>query len=134
MEGSNRISVQHSSITLISGERTTLKQGSRVPVVTSSVEGDSQKTSTQYQYVDIGLSIEASLDASSDALRLHTKVEQTGVADEKPAASSLDPTIRQNTLDSFTTVIVGKPLTLGSLDVTGTTHHKEIEVLAEPVR
>lgn len=133
-EGGNRINVQHSSITIVSGEKTGLKQGSRVPVVTGYTEGDSQKTSTQYQYVDVGLNIEASLDAGSDALRLRTKIEQTGISEEKTTPSIIDPTIRQSTLETIANVTVGKTVALGSLDVPGSTHHKEIEVLAEIVR
>lgn len=133
-EGGNRINVQHSSITVVSGEKTGLKQGSKVPVVTGYTEGNSQKTSTEYQYVDVGLNIEASLDAGSDALRLRTKIEQTGISEEKTTPGIIDPAIRQSTLETIANVTVGKPIALGSLDVPGSTHHKEIEVLAELVR
>jgi type II secretory pathway component GspD/PulD (secretin) len=122
------------SFTLIvaSGGKTTFKQGSRVPVVTG-VTGD-PTTGTQVQYMDVGLSIEASADGYVDGLRLRSKVEQTDVAGEKSGVGTQDPIVRQTVLDGTSTLAPGKPLILGSLDVPGTTRKQEIEVVAELVK
>lgn len=117
-----------------SGTRTVLKQGNRVPVVTStSAPGDSGQ-STQVQYIDVGLTIEATLDGQTGALALHSKIEQSSLATEQSSAGARDPDVLQTALDSVSTLMPGKPLLLGSLDIPGTTRHLEIEVVAEAVK
>jgi type II secretory pathway component GspD/PulD (secretin) len=122
------------SFTLIvaSGGKTTFRQGSRVPIVTG-VSGDTA-TGTQVQYIDVGLSIEASADGYLDGVRLHSKVEQTNLADEKSGIGAQDPIVRQTVLDGASTMVPGKPLILGSLDLPGATRKQEIEVVAELVK
>jgi hypothetical protein len=87
------------------------------------------------QYLDVGLNIDATLDAYSDGLRLHTKVEQSSVvADEKSGMGTQDPVVRQTTLEGVSTLVQGKPVVLGALDMPGSTRRQEIEVISELVR
>ena len=127
------VAARHFSLIVVSGQRTVLKQGSRVPIVTGTTESGSSTQSSQVQYVDVGTSIEASMEAYSDCLRLQTKVEQSSLAEEKSGIGAQDPVIRQSTLDGTTTLVEGKPLVLGSLDVPGSTRKLKIEVLSELV-
>jgi type II secretory pathway component GspD/PulD (secretin) len=127
------VGARHYSLIVVSGQKTVLKQGSRVPIVTGTTEAGSSAQNTQVQYVDVGTSIEASMEAYSDGLRLQTKVEQSSLAEEKSGMGAQDPVIRQSTLDGTTTLTQGKPLVLGSLDVQGSTRKQEIEVVAELV-
>jgi type II secretory pathway component GspD/PulD (secretin) len=129
-DGGKRSGAQRYSLLAVAGDKTTLKQGSRVPIVTGTGSADSP--GAQVQYVDVGLHIEATLDGRGDGLRLRTKVEQTSLSDEKPGVSQ-DPVLRQTVLDGEATLVPGKPLILGSLDVPGVAHRQEIEVLAELV-
>ena len=85
---------------------------------------------SQVQYLDVGLNIEASLDGD----RLRSKVEQTGVAEEKSGIGSQDPIVRQTTIEATSDMAPGKTLVLGSLDIPGTTRHQEIEATAELVQ
>ncbi len=130
-DGGRKAGSQHFAILAVSGQRSTFKQGSRVPIVTGTSEGQAQ--SSQVQYEDVGLSIEATVSGSPDALNLRTKVEQSSLADEKPGAGAQDPVIRQTVLDVTSEAAQGKPLVLGSLDIPGTTRSQEVEVVAEPV-
>jgi|SRR5579885_2740659 hypothetical protein len=82
---------------------------------------------------DVGLSIEASLEGRSDGLRLRTKIEQSNVAEEKSGAVAQDPVVRQTLLETTSTVVQGKSVVLGSIDIPGTTRRQEIEVVSEPV-
>jgi len=100
--------------------------------VTGTFEGQPQGTQVQYQ--DVGLSIEARVNGSPDALDLHTKIEQSSIAEEKSASAPLDPVVRQTALDESSKLAQSKPLVLGSLDLPGTTRSQEIEVVAELVR
>jgi type II secretory pathway component GspD/PulD (secretin) len=127
LEGGKRVSSSQ-FITLVSpGGKATVKQGSRVPLVTGSPEAGAPAQSSQVQYMDIGLSIEASLDGDS----LHSKVEQTGIAEEHSGVGAQDPIIRQYVLDAVSHLTVGKTVVLGALDGPEANRHKEIEVAAE---
>jgi len=124
---------QHISLIVASGERSDLKQGNRVPIVTGATASDTPQASSQIQYVDVGLSIYANIDGAADSLQLHTKVEQSSIADEKSGVTAQDPVLHQTTLEVTSKLTPGKPLVLGSIDVPGTTRHEEVEVTVEPV-
>jgi type II secretory pathway component GspD/PulD (secretin) len=122
---------QHLTLIVFPGEKTLLKQGNRVPIVTGVFDADGPKPNSQMQYVDTGLSIDANLEPYGDGFRLRTKVEQSAVADEKSTVGLQNPVIRQSVLDEALTLAQNKPIVLGSMDIPGTTRHEEIEVLAE---
>jgi hypothetical protein len=132
MDGSKAMGTQHIALLVATDGKTTMKQGSRVPIVTGP--GDAQASSAQVQYVDVGLNIEASVEGSADGLRLRSNVEQSSVADEKSGIGAQDPVIRQTRLEGVSTLAPGKPMLLGSLDIPGTTRHEEIDVVSELVR
>jgi hypothetical protein len=131
-DGSKTIGVQHFSIIVASGSRTDFKQGSRVPisVATNAAPG----SNAEITYIDIGQEIDASLDGYLDGVRLRTKVVQSSIAEDKSGVGTQDPVIRQTTLEGTSTLVQGKPLVLGSLDVPGSTRHQEVEVVSELVR
>lgn len=134
IDGGKRIGVQHFALIVSSGGKTILKEGSKVPVITGTLNEGGTTQNSQVQYLDVGLNIEASLDGYLDGVRLRTQVEQSSVAEEKSSVSIQDPVIRQTTLDGTSTLVLGKPLVLGSLDIPDSTRHQEIEVVAELVR
>jgi type II secretory pathway component GspD/PulD (secretin) len=131
-DNGKRIGSQQFTLLVALGEKSTFKQGSRVPIVTGTTDGQPQNSQVQYQ--DVGLSIEARVSGSPDALDLQTRIVQSSLAEEKPAATSLDPVVHQTALDESAELTQGKPLVLGSLDLPGTARSQEIEVVAELVR
>jgi hypothetical protein len=131
-DGSKIIGVQHVSFIIASGSRTDFKQGSRVPVVTANLSSGS--ASSEITYLDVGQEVDASLDGYLDGVRLRTKVVQSGIAEDKSAVGPQAPIIRQITYEGTSTLVQGKPLVLGSLDVPGSTRHQEVEVVSELVR
>ncbi len=133
-DGGKKITAQHDSLVAITGEKAVMKQGNRIPLVSGRSDSDASNASTQVQYVDLGLTIEASLDAVPDSLRLHSKIDQSGTSEEKSGLGAQDPVIHQTSLDSHATLVPGKPLVLGSLDVPGSSRHIEVEVVAELVK
>jgi type II secretory pathway component GspD/PulD (secretin) len=133
-DGGKTIGVQHFSIIVASGSRTEFKQGSRVPIVVGGRGAVSSTSNTEVQYLDVGQEIEASLDGYLDGVRLRTKVVQSSIAEDKSGVGTQDPVIRQTTLEGTSTLVQGKPLVLGSLDIPGSTRHQEVEVLSELVR
>ena len=133
-DGSRTIGVQHFAIVVASGSKTDFKQGSRVPIATGSRNSASGAPDTEVTYIDVGQEIEATLDSYLDGVRLRTKVVQSSVAEDKSGVGNSDPVIRQTSLEGTSTLVQGKPLVLGSLDVPGTTRHQEVEVVSELVR
>ena len=133
-DGGRQIGTQQFTLVVASGGKTTFKQGSKVPVVTGVINDGTPSANSQVQYLDVGLNIDAALDAYSDGLKLKTKVEQSSVADEKSGVGAQDPVVRQTTLEAMSTMIQGKPIVLGSLDISGSTRRQEIEVVSELVR
>jgi type II secretory pathway component GspD/PulD (secretin) len=127
--GSRRI-----AMVVVIGNKSEVKLGSKVPIVTGSFDADNSKTNTQVQYEDTGLSIEAWLDSSGDGLRLRTKIEQSSVSDEKSNVGIQDPVLRQTVFDGQSNLVEGKPIVLGTLDAPGGAGKVEIEVVAEPVK
>jgi hypothetical protein len=124
------IGVQHFSMIVASGSMSVLKQGSRVPVGTNT----SSAGSNDVTYLDLGQEIQASLDGYLDGVRLRTKVVQSSIAEEKSSIGTQDPIIRQTTLEGTSTLVQGKTLVLGTLDVPGSTRQQEVEVVSEFVR
>jgi type II secretory pathway component GspD/PulD (secretin) len=134
MDGAKRIGTQHFAMVVVSGQRTVMKQGSKVPVMTGSFAANSSGTQTQMTYLDVGMNFDATLDESANGVRLKTKVEQLSIAEEKSGVGAADPIIRQTSMEGTSFLTMGKPLVLGSLDVPGSTRHLDFEVVMEAVR
>jgi type II secretory pathway component GspD/PulD (secretin) len=118
---------QHYSMVISGENKSWIKQGDRVPIMTGSFDKDTSKANTQIQYLDVGINIEASIDG----VGLRTKIEQSSVADEKSNVGIQDPIVRQTTLEAVSTFVSGKPVAIGSIDIPGTTRHQDIEAVAE---
>jgi type II secretory pathway component GspD/PulD (secretin) len=125
---------QRYSLIVASGDRTVFKEGDRVPIITGLTGDKPAPPSSQVQYVDVGVNINAALTTSADALTLNTKFELSSVANPAAGLNAGDPDIRQTVLQGTSTLAPDKPLVLGSLDLPGTTRHEEIQVVAELVR
>lgn len=133
-ENDQRMGTRQVAMTVVSGEKSELKQGSRIPIVTGISGGGASSQNSEVQYQDVGLTIEARLDGPPDDLTLHTRLEQSNLSEEHSGLGAQDPVIRQATLEGTSTLAQGKPTVLGSLDVPGSTRHEEIEVKTELVR
>ena len=124
---------------VVDGQRTTLKQGSKVPVITGSYSpgGADSKTGpgvqTQYTYLDVGENFDATLNATAHGAMLKTKVEQSSIADQKAAVNEAEPIVRQTVIDGNLFLPTGKPVILGSIDIVGSTRHIDIDVMMEPI-
>jgi type II secretory pathway component GspD/PulD (secretin) len=129
-----RVGVQHFAMIVVTGQRTSLKQGSKVPVATGSYIAANSQTQTQMTYLDVGMNFDATLDEFANGVRLNSKVEQSSIAEERSSAGAQDPIVRQTVLQGTSFLTQGKPLILGSLDIPGSTRHLDIEVVMELVK
>jgi type II secretory pathway component GspD/PulD (secretin) len=128
VENGRKTATQHYSVVVAAGGKTVLRHGKRVPLITGmSGEAANASQSSQVQYIDIGLNIEASIEGTA----LRTKVEQSAVTDEKSGVAAPDPVISQTLLEGTSALAGNKPVVLGSIDVPGTTRRQEIEVVAD---
>jgi type II secretory pathway component GspD/PulD (secretin) len=137
MDAGKRIGSQHFSLVALDGQKTVLKQGTKVPIATGSYSAKgapANEAQTQFTYLDIGMNFDATLTSTANGASLRTKVEQLGVAEEKSGVGAQDPVIRQTALEGTSLLTLGKPLVLGSLDIPGSTRHQEVEVLLELVK
>ena len=133
-DSEKNIGTQSFSIVVASGEKTLFKEGSRTPIVTGAYDVASSASHSEVQYLDVGLSIEASVDGSLDGLRLHSKVEQSALSEEKSGVGPQDPVVRQSLLEATSSLILSKPLVLGFLDIPGSTRKQEISVIGELIK
>lgn len=131
-DGGKRVGIQHVAMIVVSGRKTVLKQGNRVPLVTGSVS-TSGGAQTQVQYLDIGLNIDASVEESSDGVKLNTAFEQSSIAEEKSGLGTQDPIVRQAKLEGTSILTAGKPLILGSIDIPNSAKRLDVEVVMERV-
>ena len=132
VDNGNRGAEQRYVLIAAAGQRTTFTEGTKVPIMTAVP--DKPDAPPQFQYVDVGLKIQALPESSANGLRLKTKVEQSSVASEKMFAGAQEPTLNQTVLDGVADLTEGKPQVLGSLDIPGTTRRLEIVVVAETVK
>lgn len=134
MDGARPGTVQHCAMVATLGQHTQIKLGNRVPLVTGKPDVDGGAASSQVQYVDVGLSISADLSGSGDGLLLRSKIERSGVADERSGVGPQDPLVHQAVLEDASPLLEGKTLTLGALDIPGGTERLEVQVVAEAVK
>jgi len=131
-DNGNRAGEQKDVLIAAAGQKTTFTEGTKVPVMTGMP--GKPDAPAQFQYIDVGLKIEALPESSANGLRLKTHVEQSSVAGEKMFGGVQEPTLSQTVLDGTANLTDGKPQALGSLDIPGTTKRLEIAVEAEAVK
>jgi type II secretory pathway component GspD/PulD (secretin) len=130
-DSGKRIGVEHYSVVAVDGQRTSLKQGSKVPVVTGQYDDGKNGAQEQFTYLDIGINIDSTIDQLANGLRLKSKVEQSSVAATQAILGAQEPIIRQSVLEGNFNITLGKPLALGQIDVPASTRHLDVEVVAE---
>lgn len=124
VDGTKRIGSQRFAMILIDGQRTTLNQGSRVPV-------PSGNGSNQFTYMDVGTNFEATLNATGTGAKLNSKVTQSSFVAATSGDASQQPIVRNLTLEGSSMLVPTKPVALGSMDVPGSTRHLEVEAVME---
>lgn len=127
MDGTKRVGSKRYAIVLDSGEEVPsaeLKLGSKVPLETGELQGNS--ASQTISYVDVGLSIQASLRSFANGHELRSQVTQSEVDTQQSLTK--DPVIRATDFKSAVLLQENKPVTIGNVDMPGTTHTLQIQV------
>jgi hypothetical protein len=113
-------------------KKAVFKAGSRSPVVTGSTlpPATGATAGTQFAYLDIGVNIECTLRATGNRVTIHAAFELSSLApnDSPPAVAGVrNPTVRQTRLELETTVELGKPAVVASIDDPATARKLEVE-------
>ncbi|MCU1253520.1 MAG: hypothetical protein JWQ49_6549 [Edaphobacter sp.] len=134
-DGGKRVGVQHFAMVVAAGQRTVMKQGSKVPIATGSYSNNGNTTGAQTQitYIDVGMNFDVTLDELANGAMLRSKVEQLSTAEQTSGVGLQDPIIRQSHLEGTSFLTPGKPLVLGSIDIPSSTRHLDLEVVMEQV-
>jgi hypothetical protein len=136
MDGQQNVGIQHFSMIVVAGQRTVLKQGDKIPVATGTYGIGNTGASglqTQFTYMYVGMDFDASLDEFANGVRLQSKVSQSSLGQPSTIAGVLEPVVRQVDLEGTSFLSPGKPIILGSIDISGTTRHDDISVVMEQV-
>lgn len=134
LDGTKRLGDQRYSMVAVPGQKALFKQGNKIPIVTGEYQKDTASKVSQVTYLDIGMDIDATLDEARDVLRLKTKVARSSVVEDHVGATAVDdPIVRQSVFEGSVALTPGKTMTIGTLDITGTTRRIEIQVMAEPI-
>jgi len=130
-DGATKTGMRHFSLIDASGQRITLKQGSKVPVITGKYDKDAGASETQNTYLDVGMNIDVTVNPYSNGLIMKSKIEQSSLGKEISEIGPHDPIVHQTVIEGVTMLAIGKPLVLGSLDLPDSTKRMEISVIAE---
>ena len=137
LDAGKTIGTEHLSLVVVDGQRTTVKQGDKVPVATGSYSnGETTATGiqTQFTYLDVGLNIDATANDYNGGVLLKSKVEQSSLGQPSTIAGVQEPVVRQTVLEGISIVTFGKPVMLGTIDVPNSTHHFDIAVVLDPIK
>ena len=142
LDAGKRVGVQHFSITVNYGTfagRGSVKIGNKIPIITGTYTAPGAKpdmSQTQFTYLDVGLNVDARVRQVADGVLLTSKIEQSSAVQNTstdPMFAS-EPIVRQSVLENTAVMTPGKPVVLGALDVPGSTHHVDLEVVLETVK
>jgi type II secretory pathway component GspD/PulD (secretin) len=134
LENGKNIGTQHYSLVASDGQRTTMKEGDKVPVATGSFSTDNAASQTQFTYLDVGMNFDATVIALANGVSLKSKVEQSSIGPTNTIAGVAEPVVRQSVLEGSSIATLGKPLMLGSIDIPNSTRHLDVDVMVEQLK
>jgi|SRR5215475_7333619 len=131
MQDGKRINARSYSALVRLSDKGSIRLGNRVPVMTANA-----KEGNQFQYLDIGVSIDCRVEQEVESgITLFTNVETSSLAPEQPGENRTGaPVIRQIRYSVDNVVPLGKQTLLGSADEVDGTRRLQIEVTATKVR
>lgn len=114
-----------------------IRTGDRVPVVTGHYQTSSGSNlsplTSQYQYIDIGTKIDASMaEVIDQMLHLHVSADISSMSITTPGSAER-PVIRQTSWESNVAVSINKPTLIFSSDNSADRGKTELELTAVPI-
>ena len=132
VQNGKRINARSYSTLLHSGERGSIRLGSRMPIAVAQSGG----STSALQYLDIGVNIDCRVEHAVDSgVALFTSVDMSSVAPEQPEENRTGaPIVRQTKLQVDNIVPLEKRTLIGSADQVDGTGRFDFEVTATKVR
>jgi hypothetical protein len=140
LDAGKTISTEHYSMLLGDGERSSLKEGNKIPIATGTYSNGAAATSpssevqTQFTYLDIGMSFDATISVTGNSVHLRSKVESSSLDQPVTIAGVTEPVVRQSVLDGTSVLTLDKPFMLGAIDVPNSTRHIDIAAVVEQLK
>lgn len=133
LEDGKKLNTRHYSIDLTGGRPDEIKIGTRVPVVSatcgsSSSPSPSGNASEQYQYLDLGMHLEAQLINHGGELHVSGNISSLDTSAGPETSARLGPIIRQIRIEGTTALVLGKPIVIGSADDPNSKREFQLEV------
>ena len=133
------VSTEHFVLNATDGQEETLKQGSKIPIITGSynavaTDSKSAGAETQYTYLDVGMNFDATLTSMGDRAMLKSSLEQSSVSPEASGVGPQEPILLHTALKGTYVLTGGKPLALGTIDIPHSTRQLDISVAMEPLQ
>ena len=113
-------------------DKASLRLGSRVPIATGSLGTTENVVSTQFQYLDVGMNIDCTLEPLDSDVILATTVEVSRLGPEQ--AKEVHPVVRQTKFQVRDLVPIGKPTVLSNADEVDGTGRFQIEATVAKIR
>lgn len=109
------------------GSTNEIKIGTRVPVST---------TGSQFQYMDVGTNVWANLREVGDDLQLEVRsdVSNLDTSSMRDHSTTSPPIVRQIQINGKTLLVIGKTITVGTIDDPNSNHEFQLEVTAAKLR
>ena len=135
LQNDKRINARSYTLLVRASDRGSIRLGDRLPIATSSKEGD-----TQFQYLDVGVNIDSRVEDSDvpdagSSIDLFTSVDMEQLAPDQSAGNRLgSPVLRQTKFQNENIIPLGKQVLLSSADEVDGTRRLQIEVTATKVK
>ena len=128
------VNSRHYSLDLTAGESNEIKIGTRVPVATAS--SPDANAPVQWQYIDVGTNIWAQLREHGEewVLVVRSEISNLDTSSEAEHSARLTPVVRQIKISGSTLLVVGKPISIGSMDDPNSKRQFQLEVTATKLR
>jgi hypothetical protein len=136
LQDSKKVNTRSYTVLLGPLEKASLRLGSRIPVATGSFVTTGSKEGTpaipmQFQYMDVGVNIDCSVDPLDSEVGLHTNVDISRLAPENRIGQ---PIVRQTKISVHNVVTLGKQTMVTSADEVDTPGRFQIEATVTKVR
>ena len=129
LQDSKKVNTRTYAVLVQPMDKASLRLGSRIPVAVGTFAANGSKemnplVNTQFQYLDIGVNIDCSIEPMDSDVGLHTNVDISRLAPENRIGQ---PIVRQTKIQMHNLVPLGKPTLLTSADEVDTTGRFQIE-------
>lgn len=137
LQDSKRVNTRSYTVLVGPIEKASLRLGSRIPVATGSfINGSKEGTPavpmpTQFQYMDVGVNIDCSVDPLDSDVGLHTNVDISRLAPENRIGQ---PIVRTTRISVHNVVPLGKQTMVASADEVDTTGRFQIEATVTKIK